>query len=152
MATTIRQLIMTDWKTRLAAIRTTNGYETNAGLSVFEWREYAFAQDELPAIVIPDNESTVADPGYYAHDHALTVVTSICAGGATTTETLRKILGDVIKCLSGDLSFGGRAYDIEPAGDATTQIHEENRTGDIEYSFVVKYRTPAWDPYNIATA
>lgn len=147
--TTIRQSIINNIMTRLATITTANGYETNAGNGVYEWREYAIEQSEYPVIVLRDREASTPVPGYYVHDHALTLTFSIYAGGSSVSSTLRKVLGDVITCIAEDLTFGGYVYDVEPVGDETDQEHEETRIGSIDYGIIIKYRTEAFNPYNL---
>lgn len=151
MATTIRQLIMTNLKSRLQGITVAGGYETGVGARVYEWREYAIEESEMPAIVIRDREMSYPEPGYNVHDNVLTVTISTYAGGTTTTEDLRKVRGDIINCISKDLTFGGYAYDVEPGGEVMTQIHEETRSGDDDYTIMIKYHTPAWNPYTVYT-
>jgi len=72
MATNKWQLIITAILTKLRTIKTTAGYETNAGNYVFEWRPNPLEEGELPGIILRDTfPEEVITVG--AHDHKLLI-------------------------------------------------------------------------------
>ena len=96
MATPIRQTLIDNIKTQLQTITTGNGYETNLGSNVFEWRETPLQQSELPGIVIrdPSNQQTKT---FGKHESVLKLEIEIYTQGLPVVT--RKAIADVIKCI-----------------------------------------------------
>ena len=61
----VRAEIVSALKTLLETISPGNGYLTDLGLNVYEWREYAFSSADMPCINIKDMSDTIESDTYY---------------------------------------------------------------------------------------
>jgi len=153
MATTIRQLIITAFKTMMENITTANGYETEIGSSVFEWREYPVETTEMPAMIIRDTDEEISYPDHpESLDCRLTIELILFESGSTVGADLRKAIGDIIKAIGVDETFGGYIYFIESMASSMVQEHQENIIGDVIFTIVVRYRIGRFDPYTLNQA
>ncbi len=152
MADSIRQLIINAIDSRLKLITIANGYETNIGGKVFEWRAVPVEEIDLPCIIYRDLSSvnsvlTIGIGGY--HESNLNIeVEVICAAGSVTPSTIRKMLADVIKAIGVDATWSGLASSTDPVSDAITIEQNEKIIGGANITFTITYRTKRWDAYN----
>ncbi len=137
-----RQEILDAVKARLATIRTVNGYATDLGLHVFEWKVTAFADSELPGIAVRDTEQRVTELTGGFRDNSLTVEFIVgAAAGPATAATVRNAVGDLIRCIDLDPTWGGLAWDTALESDEMFMDHEGKLTGLAKITAVVKYQT-----------
>jgi hypothetical protein len=148
MTTSIRQQIITAVDTRLKTITTVNGYNTNLGNNIFEWRDAPLQESELPGAVYRDlQQTTVMAVGY--HEHALALEILILLSGTEAATTIRKLIADVIKCVGTDRTWGTLAEDTLPVSDEEIAIeHAGKKIGGISLKFIIQYVTKPFDPYN----
>ncbi len=137
-----RQEILNAVKVRLATIRAVNGYETDLGTHVFEWKVTAFADSELPGIAVRDTEQRVAELTGGFRDNSLTVEFIVgAAAGTATAATVRMAVVDVIRCIDSDPTWGGLAWDTALESDEMFMDHDGKLTGLAKITAVVKYQT-----------
>ena len=148
MPDTIRQQIMDALKTRLKTITTTNGYQTDLGKNVFEWRSSALNSGELPAAIYRDTACETEEQ-ISAHQHNLSIeVEVIAASGAGTAVEVRQLIADVAKAVGSDITFGGLATNTIPLGDESASEQDEKKIGGALIHFAVSFRTKEWDHYS----
>lgn len=150
MADSIRQKITDAVSARLALIKTVNGYETDLGLKVFEWRVAEIPESDLPAAVYRDigcdtSDSEGSSMGY--HLHSLNMEIELFASGSTSPATMRKMIADVFKAIGVDDTWGGLALTTRPQGDKADVEQEEKKFTNTLVSIVVEFETLAWDAY-----
>jgi hypothetical protein len=139
---TTRQEIVDAIKARLATIRTGNGYGMDLGLHVFEWKVTAFADSELPGVCFRDTEQTVAELTGGFRNVSLTVELILgAASGASTPGIVRQGIGDVVRCVDSDPTWGGLAWDTEIRSDEMFMDHDGKLTGLAKVTAAVKYQT-----------
>ncbi|HEB83732.1 MAG TPA: hypothetical protein ENI92_01890 [Bacteroidetes bacterium] len=123
MADTIREQIITAVIAALAAIRTTGGYASDCGATVYRART-AVDPDAAPFVnVFPQRETAEGDQ-YDQTRHVMPVKIEAAAAfaGDTAGQTAEALLGDVIECCCGDtfaLSYTAGATRIQ-VGDTIT--------------------------------
>lgn len=125
MADTIRESIIAALITKLAEIRTANGYNTECGQDVRR-AAYYYKEDELPGIsLFPLTETATAETVGISSRVMPVQVRAIFQHSATNTpsEYGEQVLGDIITCLCGleyRLTFtSGGTYTIA-AGNTLT--------------------------------
>ena len=144
-----RQQIVDAIDARLKTITTANGYNTDAGNNVFEWRSYPLDENsELPALVYRDTEEieSLAVGGYQLH--TLTIEIEGYVVGANAARDLRALIADVIKAIGTDLTWGGLAEDTRPVEESIEIDQEERKIAGAVIRIEIDYRTQAFDPYN----
>jgi len=148
MADSIRQQIIDAVDTRLKTILVSNGYETDVGKYVDEWRAYPQELAKLPALVYRDSNAT-SESTFGTHVHDLRVEIEVTASGATAPKTIRKMAADVTKAVATDLTWGGLAEDTRiEAQPQDIQIEQESkRIASTLLAFNVVYRTERFNPY-----
>lgn len=146
MSDSLRQRIVDAFLTRLRTIRTMNGYQTEVGASVHEWRVTGFELDELPALNLRDTEDVAALS--VAEDvHALKIEVEAYVAGTTAPATLRQILADLIQAIGTDPTFGGLAQDTNVTAEAIDVRQEEKRIAAVQVSFEVQFTTAHLNAY-----
>jgi len=146
MTDSIRQTIMAAFEDRLQTILTANGYQTNLGSNVFEWRGTALEDSELPAVIYRDMADTTALT-FGRQEHKLRVDLDIFTN--STADVMRKLIADIHTCMaSPDTTLGGLAEDISPVSDETIQTeHEDKKYFGISLKVIIQFVTKIWDPY-----
>lgn len=153
MPNSIRQIILTALDTRLKAILIASGYETDLGLSVFEWRTTEFQATELPGITWRDYAASEAVPitimgASSKVEQALDVEMDIMVqDGPDTGSTIRKCIADVQKAIGIDPTWGGLAVGTDDSGNETMRDQAGKITGSVTMRIRITYRTKAWNAY-----
>lgn len=148
MADTIRQRIIDAIDERFKLIRIVNGYNTDLGNSVYQWKAVSYEVADLPLIEYRDltNESVIGPNP--THDHKLNIEAEIVASaGNTTAAQIRKMIADVKEAIGTDLRWGGLAITTEPVNDLMVIEQNEKIIGGVKINFAIIYRTVAWDEY-----
>ena len=136
-----RQEIVDAIKARLQTIQVANGYDTELGLHVFEWKVTAFADSELPGVCFRDTEQTVVELTGGFRNTSLTVEFILgAASGATTAGIVRQGIGDVVRCIDTDPTWGGLAWDTAIQSDEMFMDHDGKLTGMAKVTAIVKYQ------------
>lgn len=137
-----RQEIVDAIKARLQTIQAANGYDTDLGLHVFEWKVTAFSDSELPGVCFRDTEQTVAELTGGFRNVSLTVELILgAASGAATPSIVRQGIGDVVRAIDSDPTWGGLAWDTAIQSDEMFMDHDGKLTGLAKVTAVVKYQT-----------
>lgn len=151
MSISKRQQILTLIDARLKLILTAGGYLTNAGAHVYPWLSRPVSTSNLLALAYRDtqeNSEALTSGAIGYHRHQLTIeVEVLVAAGATTMETMRQVLADVITAIGTDPHWGGLAEYTQP-GFNRIDIDQENKVvGGALITFAIIYSTKAWNPY-----
>ena len=140
----IRQLIINAVDARLKTITTANGYNHDLGFNVFEWRDTAISDAELPALIYRDIS---CETTYFeTHRHKLhmeveLIIKDISAGA------VRKMISDVLKAIGTDVQWSLLAINTHPEGDEMMIKQSEKVIGGAIVRFAIEFRTVEWDPY-----
>lgn len=146
-----RQTMMAALKTQLETITTANGYNTNLGASIYEWRGYPADTSDMPLAIMRDNEHKVEN-GYHEHNHELSVDVEIIASGSSVVSEMRKMLADVYDALGGGITLGNCVYSIDYNGDSLVLVHEEQKIMSGTVALVLRFKSGAFDSdkiYNV---
>lgn len=137
-----RQEIVDAIRARLASIRTANGYNTDLGVNVFEWKVSAFGAGEMPGVAFRDTERSVTELTGGTRENRLTVEFILgAASGVATAPTVRQAIADVVRCIDTDPTWGGLAWDTAIESDEMFMDHEGKLTGLAKVTATVKYQT-----------
>lgn len=133
----------------LARIKTTNGFHTNAGNTVYVWRTSPIDDSALPCIVYRDIGSTRIDnsAGYFRH--RLIVEIEGYALGSATADDLRDLLEDIYTAIGTDAywgnKWGGLAEFTEAPEEDTMELRQQDRIiGVVTVRVPIVYDTAAW--------
>jgi hypothetical protein len=144
-----RQQLIDAIKIRFAAITTANGYETNLGNSLDEWRTEAFEPSELPGINLRDE----SEPVTYANKNSgsvlrkLNVVADLVFQETDLSATLaRSGLADVEAAIAVDPTWGGLAK-LTIQDESRLMTDERGRwLGGARIAFTIEYFTSPFTP------
>jgi len=137
-----RQQIIDKLKEVLNQITTVNGYQTDIGQNVFDWRLEPLRREETPCIVIRDIESYVDDYNN-ANDIRLELQFDIIM--TTTIEDLRKALADLKKCLGQNETLDGLVFYMQWKNDSFDADLEEDRILVASCRVSTLYRVNRWE-------
>ena len=150
MNKSIRQRIVEEIGTRLSRILVANGYETDLGKSVTEWRAETIPMVALPAVDYRDvSESSEASTIMGAdslREQTLSVHIEMRAADDPTMQ--RAMLADCIKAIGQDPTWAGYALATEIASDSTEFQEQSRLMGSTTLKLLITYRVRVWDPYN----
>jgi hypothetical protein len=149
MADTKHQQIVAALLTRMQGILISGAYETNAGLNVQEWPAVEVSEaDEMPAIIVRDSAVAVTRETNSTDLHTMVVSFECLAKGSTAPAEVRKVMGDVIKAIGTDLTYGGLAEDTNLVAHSLGQVSQEDRRlGGGEVQVQIEYITTHMNPF-----
>jgi len=150
MSTTIRQQIVSAVGTRLATIKTTGGYQTNLGNSVYEWLQAPLNEDD-PVTLIYRDRGNVVVRAIGCHEHTMMLEILLAMTHAASPATVRNMIADVIQCVGTDVTWGGLAQDTGAVSDEEIEFeHSGRKVAGISLKFEIEYTTAPFDPYTEA--
>lgn len=145
---TVRQRLIDAIRASLGVISLQNGYSTDAGLSIHEWRDpetEPIQDSEMPCILIRDESGDVSDLDYDTSEHSLTLNVSVVDQGDDAPRLARSLEGDVLKAFGVDQTFGGLCHYFQLSNSITSVRQSGKRSAGIMLTFDVKFRTKAFD-------
>jgi hypothetical protein len=150
MADSIRQQIVSAFKTRIQTIKISNGYETNIGNNIFEWKTTDFQESELPGADIRDTGEEVEVRGGN-HIYTLTIELEAKITGATMATQARDIIADCMKAIGVDPRLGGLVQETKPVNNESLGFEQKDKKiGSLTMKFTLTYITRAFSPYTLA--
>jgi len=141
-----RQGIITGLKSVLSNISIVNGYNTDIGSNVDEWRLTPYSESDLPVIEIRDESCSITDGRNNVDNYKTLSVTISCYDSVTATGAteMRLYIKDVLSAIGKDPQLSGNALDI----DVDSTSIEGSQDSDIIFSAVVNlsvgYITNKW--------
>ena len=146
MADSTRQQIITALDTRLKAIKVSGGYQTNAGLHVFDWLDRDLADAELDAIVYRDrsNGREVISTRGLTRNTMFVEIEVKTKNAAGTASQVRKLLEDVLKAIGTDETFNGLVKTARPGTDNLDIQQAEKIKGSGDFTLSIEYETGKW--------
>jgi hypothetical protein len=146
---TVRQKITVALGVSLGKIRIADGYATDAGLRVSEWRDdqEAVQPEEMDSIIWRDRGEEVVALTAAVHEFRLALeISGFAAPGDTTPSRARALLGDILKALGNDPTLGGGVILFLPVSTTMNVVRQTLRVASVQVSLLATYRTPAWEP------
>lgn len=145
-----RETLIQNIITQLETISVANGYETNIGANVFEWRETPLQESELNCITVRDTNNST-EIAIQKHEHTLNLDVEIFAKNSTP-QLMRKAIADVVKCIGVEAKKATPftvAQSVKPVSDEVIENDQEKVSfSGILLKFEIEYVTDPWDPYN----
>jgi len=158
MAAPVRQSIIDEVEAELKKILKVNGFKTDAGRNVFEWRDTEsspITDDERPAIVYRDLNSPVAldYESVTTHIHDLSVEIELFVSGVEAPADLRNLIADVNDAIratnttAGRKTWGGYAIDTFPEAEDIVAAEGGKRLMGGLIRVRIQYHTAKFDSY-----
>ena len=143
-----RQELVAAVLARFKGIRIADGYETNLGLNVSEWRTDPMQEGEKDLLNLRDTVSPILEEDTIgAHTHNLTVEVDLLSVNETPATQYRKMIADVIKAIGVDLTWGGLAEHTEPGAEELVVEQASRKVIGGLVRFTVIYSTARWTVY-----
>jgi hypothetical protein len=149
LTTNKRQRICTKLDTQLKTILTAGEYETDLGNNIFEWRDSALQESELPGLIWRDQVQETDDTRVHNLDqHILPIEMEIITVGGTAITEIRRLIADVIRAIGAKRTWDGEAVDtkLKTSGPAIDQA--SRKVGAVMVTIEIIYRTDLFDAYN----
>lgn len=155
MSKTVRQRIVDAIVAELKTVTVANGFQTDAGQSVFVWLPVTQQKLQLPSLNLRDISEDVSNPVQGQLQHVMTCeVVGVISSGTTTHESARLLLADVLKAINngGDQRWRDPAVIAIQTNISKTEmlVEQEERTyGAVRVEFLVTYKTKQGDPFSL---
>lgn len=146
---TVRQRIVDAIKVRLGGIALQNGYGTDAGLNVYEWRDNSgepIQENELPCITVRDESGQINKLDFDTSEHSLTVDVHALDRGDDAPALARRLEADVLVAFGVDPTFGGLCHYCQAVNSMVEVKQTGKRSAGVRISFDIKFRVKSWDP------
>jgi hypothetical protein len=137
---------MTKREQILAALRTALTGTAQVGTRIYRSRVEPFTRGESPAIVIePVNDTAQQNTALPTLDWSLTVRVAIIVRGNVPDQLADPIVQSAHGKIMADLTLGGYAIDVQPAGVTFEMIEADQPAGVVSLEYLVRYRTSVAD-------
>lgn len=140
----IRQQIVDELINRFSQISVVNGYNTDVK-KVKEWDIGNFDEEDLPAIIIRDQNSTDIELTNIEHQHILRVSITGLVKSSTAVSDIRKLQQDIYKAIAVDTTWNGLAEYTKPSGSQIVAQYQDVKASGIEIDIEISYITKAWE-------
>lgn len=146
MPDTIRQQIISTVDTRFKTILVANGYQTNLGDHVFEWRtkENPLSASELDGLIYRDTDEEKIEGAGSNFENTVKVEIEI---SSTSPSQIRKCLADLEKAAFVDRFWNGLAIRTRLSGNKSAKTQKENIFVASQVILEIDYLTVMGDPY-----
>lgn len=144
MSVTIKkQQIVNAWKTRLALILTANGYYTNIGQKVYEWKSTSFDAPRTDGIEIREGDEQIGRTAEDAsiEEHTLPVIVHVVLKNPTGMDKAREMEADIRRAVRQDVTFSGLVFDLEHNATAFDKEQEKDVIVGVTLTFNLLYHT-----------
>jgi hypothetical protein len=137
---------MTKRERILAALRTALTGTVQVGTRIYRSRVEPFTRGESPAIVVePVNDTAQQNTALPTLDWSLTVRVAIIVRGNVPDQLADPIVQSAHGKIMADLTLGGYAIDVQPAGVTFEMIEADQPAGVVSLEYLVRYRTSVAD-------
>ena len=141
---TTRASIIAAVEAALSGITRDNGYTTDAGQTVEQWRTRPVIQGEpRPALTVRDTTDSI-ELRYGQAVHTLTLEIDAVTDGDTTAATLRELAGDVLAALGSNETWGGLAEGTEAKQITLEVVRDGQPAGSLQVQATVTYATESF--------
>jgi hypothetical protein len=156
MADPLQQQIIDAIKTRSATISVGNGYRTEIGSNVSEWKTKDWEPGEMPGMTISDPDTGVS--GWKLRTSGgvrkaimrveIAAAVEIAGSGQTNAAVMkvaRNALADIYKMVGVDQKWGGLAIESKPTNHSLANEQAEKIIAGCRVTFDIEYRFLAFD-------
>jgi hypothetical protein len=147
MPDTIRQRIITSLDARLKTILVANGYQTDVGANIFDWRAEALEESDLPALIYRDTLCNTEISNISSYTHRMTVEIIAVVANDTPMAIIRNIIADIDKAIGVDDRWGNLAVLTERTGDESGVEIDDRKYAGCRLTVVITFRTLGWNDF-----
>lgn len=137
-----RQDLVTALVGELQNITVENGFSTDAGANVSEWRTTSLESGELPAIIVRDVADEAADD-QQTIKHLLKFEIEVYVGGSNVAENMRIVSSDVLTAFG--LFEAAVSQPCRYLGSESMIEAKETTSGGVRLEFEVAYQSQRWE-------
>ena len=148
---TLREQMIDAMLSKLALIRTANGYLTEVGTTVFVWFPSESQVLTLPSVNLRDTSAELdckmAGRGKLAHKVSFEVLAMMETTASTGKTDLCNLHSDLTKWLynGGDKTFGGFSIETEHDGSESRIFQQEDVVAAVKLKFTTLFVTSEGD-------
>jgi hypothetical protein len=143
--TPLRQSIMAAYEDQLQLIVAGATYNSTLGANINEWKETPFADTVTLGLIYKDTQDSIAQT-FGNQEHSLKVTNEILVVGTATT--MRQVIADFYKCISGNRTLGGLCEDILPVTDETIDGEHANKKAFwVTIKITIQFVSGNFNPY-----
>jgi hypothetical protein len=143
-----RQQIIDQIKTLLATVTVLNGFKTDVGSNVFEWKGTNFQDIDIPGIDVRDPSEEVETKGG-RHFYTLTIEIEAKVSASASTNEAREVLADIQTLMRDNQNLGGLAHLVRPVQNEILDFEQaNNKFGSVSIRLEIVYATEAFQPYS----
>jgi hypothetical protein len=147
MPDTIRQRIITSLDARLKTILVANGYQTDVGANIFDWRAEALEESDLPALIYRDTLCNTEISNISSYTHRMTVEIIAVVANDTPMAIIRNIIADIDKAIGVDDRWGNLVVLTERTGDESGVEIDDRKYAGCRLTVVITFRTLGWNDF-----
>ncbi len=146
----VRQNIITSVKSTFQNITILNGYNTDFGQKLYEWKHVDVASADMDCIILRDNQCLFVDPEEPDDNvqnrqwKKLTLQVIVVTSGKTSSETLRRVVADIYKAIGTNPTWDGNAVRTEVDGDEMELDQLNKIFGATIITVNITYVTEKW--------
>jgi len=143
---TKRGEIVAEIKNLLKNISQSNGYNTDIGQNIQEWRVSAVETILLPVVIIEDKEEIFSEENSIIgkKDRILNISIKILAD-VDNIEDLRAMVEDVFVCLGANENLSGKVQDMDVNSVEIDVEQNKERLAMASISLSVKFMSERWE-------
>ena len=144
MSITIKkQQIINAWKTRLALITVANGYYSNIGQKVYEWKATSFDAPRTDGIEVREGDEQHERDAEDAsiENHTLPVIVHVVLKNPVGMDKAREMEADVRKAVRQDVTFSNLLTDLEHTSTALEKDQDKDTIVGLTLTFNILYNT-----------
>ena len=153
MALSVRQQIVDALIALLRTITTINGYETDLGLNITEWRTEDWQESELPGCDVRDPGEETEVKGQH-HYNIISIELEAKVQSSTAPSVVRDIIADINKAIgtvTKTSTLGLLVTQISPVENESIDFEKKDKSfGGALMKIDISYRIKAFQPYAVA--
>lgn len=153
MASSVRQQIVDALVALLRTVKTINGYETELGSNVTEWRTTEWQESELPGCDVRDTGEETEAKGQY-HYNTVHAELEAKVQDASAPGVVRNVIADINKAIGTVTktdALGSLVTQISPVENESIDFEKKDRSfGGVLMKIDISYRIKAFKPYTVA--
>lgn len=143
---TIRQKFVDAAIARMQLILVANGYQTDLGQNVADWRTN-WEQEELPGVGVFDLTNEAEKDHFGAKRQTNKLRMQFRIFGAKDPAEFRVMIADVIKAIKVDPRWGGLAVESHPGNDGFILPNESFEVAGAAIEIMIEFLSNTFDPY-----
>lgn len=142
-----RQRIIDKLVSIFQTITTANGFRSEVGNNVYEWKTDNYQDVDLPAMNVRDVSEEITPRGTN-HIYTLTIEIEARVTASTSTADAREVIADIHSLMGSYPNLDGLAYLVRPLQNTLLDFDKKDKKySSISITLEVQYATKIFQPY-----